>query len=338
MPPAVPPAAPSPQGATAVKLDQLLGDLRKLPLLPATAQQAMALANERNASLQELGNLLERDVTLASSILKLANSPIFSWGKSVDSLDKAVIRLGLRECQNLIVAISMRNLFHQTDPVTKGLCAVLWHHCFLTACLCRRLNRELRCDFHGEEFSAGLLHDLGRVLLAVSVPKHFQAADPMDFVENAETLVREQQLLDTDHCHLGTLYAAQNGLPPAAVTAIGFHHRVHEGPDHHELLGLVATADHMANYLQRREPPNDYDVNLNHGFVFMSRGWPSEKKDSFARFVPVLMIETESAAKPQSGLRRIRPGVAVGRSGSPNEADSSADKSVWGNVKGLLGL
>src|SRR5204862_5406028 len=97
------------------KLQQLLGDLRKLPLLPATAQKAMALAREENASLQELCGLLERDVTLASSILKLANSPYFNWGRTVDSLEQAVVRLGLRECQNLIMAISMRNVFNQTD-------------------------------------------------------------------------------------------------------------------------------------------------------------------------------------------------------------------------------
>src|SRR5579862_7412668 len=284
MAPAIPPAAGSPQGAMAVKLDQLLGDLRKLPLLPATAQQAMALSHQQNASLQELTSLLGRDLTLASSILKLANSPVFNWGKTIESLDKAVIRLGLRECQNLIVAISMRNLFHEADPVAKGLCAVLWHHCFLTACLCRRLNRELKCDFHGEEFASGLLHDLGRILLAVTVPKQFQTADPMDFVETPDTLQREHQLLTTDHCEVGTNYAGQNGLPPSAALAIGYHHRVEESPDHQRLVALVATSDHMANHLHRHESPKTYDLKLNPGFAYLSRGWPGEKRDSFTKF------------------------------------------------------
>src|SRR5579862_2682104 len=113
--------------------EKILGDLRRLPLLPATAQQAMAQAQDPNANMKDLSRVLERDVTLAASILKLANSAMYSCGLPADTLDSAVIRLGARECQSLILAISMRNVFTETDPATKALCTVLWHHCFLTA-------------------------------------------------------------------------------------------------------------------------------------------------------------------------------------------------------------
>src|ERR1700681_1571576 len=102
------------------KVEKALGDLRKLPLLPATAQQAMALANDDASTLHEFSRLVEQDVTLATSILKLANSPTFSWGRMIESLGQAVVRLGLRECQNLMMAVSMGNLFQQSDPRTKG--------------------------------------------------------------------------------------------------------------------------------------------------------------------------------------------------------------------------
>src|ERR1700731_191058 len=88
---------------TTTALERILGDLRKLPLLPATAQQAMAQAQDPNANLKDLSLLLERDVTLAASILKLANSPLSSWGPPAESLQAAVIRLGARECQSLIL-------------------------------------------------------------------------------------------------------------------------------------------------------------------------------------------------------------------------------------------
>ncbi|HYV36412.1 MAG TPA: HDOD domain-containing protein, partial [Gemmataceae bacterium] len=164
------------QPAPARSLHQLLEELRKLPLFPTTVQQALAVTQKESASFKELCEILETDVMVAVSILKLANSPLYSWGQSIDTLDQAVVRLGMRECHNLIVAVSMRSVFHQADPGTKGLCSVLWNHSFLTACLCRRLNRELRFDFHGEEFTAGLLHDLGRILLAITMPGEFQAA------------------------------------------------------------------------------------------------------------------------------------------------------------------
>ncbi|HYV35827.1 MAG TPA: HDOD domain-containing protein [Gemmataceae bacterium] len=292
----VPHNAPSTKIYIGRKLEDLLGELRNLPLMPATAQQAMALANEENASAKDLSALLERDVALASSILKLANSPVFNWGHAIESLNAAVVRLGLRECQNLILAVSMRNVFSKTDPATKGLCAVLWQHCFLTATLCRRLSRVFRLNYQGEEFAAGLLHDLGRILLAITIPDEFQRADPMDFLEDSDIQHRESQVLGTDHCQLGNLYAEHNGLPRGIQSVIRFHHQHEDDPDHRELSALVAMADHMANYLQRREDPQAYDVNVNPGFAYLCKGWSSEKKDALTKTLPVIMTETINAA------------------------------------------
>jgi len=98
-------------GAPGGKLEQLLGDLRKLPLLPAVAQQAMAMANDKNATLRQFAGLIEKDITLSSSILKLANSSAFNWSQTIASVGQAVVRLGFRECQNLIIAASMGQLF-----------------------------------------------------------------------------------------------------------------------------------------------------------------------------------------------------------------------------------
>ena len=299
--------------SNAGKVEKALGELRKLPLLPAAAQQAMELANNEASSLHELSRLVERDVTLASSILKLANSPIFSWGRTIDSLEQAVVRLGLRECQNLMMAVSMGNLFHQSDPQTKGYCAVLWKHCFLTACLCRRLNKDLRFDYQGEEFTAGLLHDLGRILLAVTMPGKFAEADPLDFVEDAHLLERERSRLHTDHCQLGALYAEQNRLPASAIAAIRYHHHPAESKDHRGILGLVAIADDMANQMQRGENLEGYDVTTARGYEQIARGWSPEKAAEFKRIIPKVLKETErlvsekTASAPSTATKRFVP-------------------------------
>jgi HD-like signal output (HDOD) protein len=211
-----------------------------------------------------------------------------------------VVRLGLRECRHLILAISMRNLFTQADAATRASCGVLWNHCFMTACLCRRLNRQLGFDFRGEEFTAGLLHDLGRILFAVNIPGLFRHVDPLDFDERTPIMARETEFLGTDHCRLGSHYAEQNGLPAPTVAAIRYHHQAEETPDHRKLLGLVASADHMANYLQRGEDPAAYDLSLNPGFAFLSRGLSSEKTSAIAKSIPELlseMVQKDSVSK-----------------------------------------
>jgi HD-like signal output (HDOD) protein len=196
----------------------------------------------------------------------------------------------------------MRNVFNRTDPATKGLCAVLWQHCFLTATLCRRLSHKLQLSYQGEEFAAGLLHDLGRILLAVTLPQHFQAADPMDFVEDADIQRRETQVLGTDHCHVGTVYAEHNGLPAGVQAVIRFHHQVTADPDHREMSALVAMADQMANHVQRREDPQSYDVTGNPGFEFLCKDWSGEKRDALAKTLPQLLKDTVvAAAQPAAG-------------------------------------
>jgi HD-like signal output (HDOD) protein len=318
--------------ATAGKLESCLGDLRKLPLLTATAQQAMNLAAERTATLQEFSRLVEKDITLAVSFLKLANSPFFSGGRNVDSLEQAVVRLGLRECQNLIVAVSMRNLFNQADPVTKAHCSVLWQHSFLTACFCRRLNQELNLEYRGEEFTAGLLHDLGRILLALTIPRQFHAIDPMDFVEDAQTLERERQQLETDHCQLGTLYAQDNQMPLAVVTAIRFHHMDEEVTSHRGIVELVAVADHLANYMQRGQKTELYDMDQNPGFQSLAQSWPAEKVRAFKQLTPRLMDETASIAAHLAKPAKAKTNSAT----RPSSGDPEQKSSVWGNVRSWL--
>jgi HD-like signal output (HDOD) protein len=329
--------------SNAGKVEKALGELRKLPLLPATAQQAMALANDDASTLQQFSHLVEKDLTLATSILKLANSPIFSWGRTIDSLGQAVVRLGLRECQNLMVAVSMGNLFHHSDPKTKGFCAVLWKHCFLTGCLARRLNQELHFGYQGEEFTAGLLHDLGRILLAVTLPVQFAQADPLDFVEGPHVLERERGILQTDHCQLGATYAEQNRLPASAIAAIHYHHHPEQSRDHRGILGIVASADDMANHLQRSGAPEGYDLDANLGFQFLANGWTAEKIAEFKRVVPKLLQETVKAASEQGNSApksaALQPTMSAPKPRTPPPTAPAAEPttSFWDNVKSWLG-
>ena len=334
----MPPISPQ-QQPSGSRLNQLMGDLDKLPLFPATAQQIIALTQQESTSLDELCRLLETDVMLATSVLKLANSPLLKWGQPFDSLERAVVWLGLRECRDLIVAISMRNVFHRADPATKGFCAVLWHHCFLTACICRRLNRELALDFQGQEFLAGLLHDLGRILVAITLPGDFPAANPMDFIEADGVLQREAEVTGTDHCLLGGHYGEHNSLPASSLAAIRYHHRIENeqietATDHAKLVGLVATADHLANSLQRCQNPRTYDLSKNPGFAFMSRDWSGEKKASFAKVLPKVLIETNEAAARQANPNK---GSTGRRDSGPIQRQQGQKPSLWGSVKSALG-
>lgn len=277
-----------------------VGNLNKLPMMPAAATKAMVIANDANAGLRDFAGIIERDPALATGILKLANSPLYRIGRAIESVDQAVVRLGLRECKNLIVAVGMRSLMKSSTPATRKQCETLWSHSFVTACIARRLNRSLELGYQGEEFSCGLTHDIGRMLIAIGAPDHFDAADPLDFQESPETLIREQNVLGTDHCFFGAWFANLNQLPASLVTTIQHHHDPAEAPGHHSLVGLVAVADHMANHLQRAEP-DAYDLAANPAWQFLSPTCEGSTCEKVVALAPAIMEESLKEAQEVVG-------------------------------------
>ena len=278
-------------------LKRSVGNLSKLPMLPEAAIKAMAVANDPNSSLTKLAGVIETDLALATGILRLANSPLYRIGRTIESLGPAVVRLGLRETQSLIVTVGMRSLFRSVTMAKRQQCETLWRHFFTTACMARRLNRALGLGFQGEEFSSALSHDIGRLLIAIGAPAAFDRADPVDFLESPEVLVREQSVLGTDHCALGSWFTSLNQLPPSLIAAVQFHHTVAEAAEHQKLVGLVAMADDMANHWQRLQSAEGYDPVNNQGWLQLAHDWNEEKRTRLTGALSTVMTDVAEETK-----------------------------------------
>lgn len=285
------------------KLKAAVGNLNKLPMLPAAATQALALIQSPDCSMKSLARVIEGDPTLAAGILKLANSALYRVGRTIASIDLALVRLGLRECRNLIYAVSMRSLFRSTSPGQQARMEALWHHAFLTGCLCRRLNNTLGLGFQGEEFSSGLSHDLGRLLLAVGIPDRVADVDPLTFQEGLETLQREQDRLGIDHCYFGAWFANVNQLPSSLSVACLFHHAPAEAQEHQSLVALVAAADDMANYAQRERKIAGYTLEGNLGWPLLVPEEDATARERLAALVPGVLEEALREAGDVVGLK-----------------------------------
>src|SRR5947209_4877648 len=195
-----------------------------MPTLPDVAARALALANDPNSRFADLATLIEGDAAIATRLLRLANSSAYAGGSAAVKLPQAVVRLGMRRCQNLILAISTQSLFQRIAGPAQAQCAVLWQHGYVTACLARQINRTYRVGFDGEEFSAGLLHDLGRILLAIADADAFARAGAMDFREPGDVLEHERTAIGIDHATLGGWFGEQSSLPEALIQTMHHHH------------------------------------------------------------------------------------------------------------------
>ena len=242
---------------------RLLAKGDKLQMLPAVAMKALSMAKNPNCSISEFASVVERDVRLASDILRVTNSVVYAARQPILSLQQAVVRLGFAHCRNVILAASLASVMRRMPLSEAWMQAVLWRHAVLTGLVSVRLNQMLKLGFNGEEFAAGLIHDVGRLLIGVVAPNHLVAADPLDFEEAGDFLERERTILRTDHCELGAWFMMHSQLPEALVEVVRFHHNPAQATQNAKLVALTAVADDMANHLQRCETADGYEPETN---------------------------------------------------------------------------
>jgi HD-like signal output (HDOD) protein len=145
-------------------------------------------------------------------------------------------------------------------------------------------------------FTAGLLHDLGRILLLLADPECFARAGGMDFQEAPGVLLSERMAIGIDHCALGGWFGEHSNLPDTVIQAMRFHHDPTSPGAAGKLVALVATADHVANHLQRGESIETYSAQENAGLALLWEQWPPARKERLLGELPTMMEESLQAA------------------------------------------
>lgn len=230
------------------KVSELLESRKdEFQMMPEAAAQALELVKNPSCKIALVAKTIERDVNLATGIISMSNSPMFSAGLPITNVRDAVIHVGFRQCQNLIHASCAKSLMQKANVGFKAERKLLLSHSLATAGVATQLNRMFELGLRGEEFTAGLLHDVGRLLLAAFYPDEFVELNQLQSLESAEALVREQELVGVNHAAMGCLFAISNRIPEELAEAIRFHHEPHLARQNPKLTAVVSLADSLAN-------------------------------------------------------------------------------------------
>jgi HD-like signal output (HDOD) protein len=285
-------------GDRALRLERKIQQLvDNMPAMPVTAARALALLEDPDVALADLAELVMQDTALATVLLRAANSALFAGGAQAVRLDQAVVRLGLWACKNLITAVGVRSVFRGRAVADDAECRALWHHGLVTAALASRINRAYRIGFNGEEYAAGLLHDLGRVLVALADRECFALAEMLDFREEGDLLGRERAAIGVDHCSLGAWFGDLSGLPGPLPGVIRHHHSPDRAPIVPRLVALTSAADHMANHLELGRSAAEYNPNTNAGLSCLTAKWFPGRREHLWAALPELMESAAEAAE-----------------------------------------
>ena len=232
---------------TKERLESEIGDLSNLPTIPGVVQLLVRMAEDDRSTVADLDQLISQDQVLSARVLCLVNSPFYGFTGKISSVSHALVLLGFNVVKGLVLSAAV---FETLIPEMKGMGA----HSLGTALLSRHLAEALRAPVPGELLVAGLLHDLGKVILAHVCPEDYIAARHVAEAKGIHVSAAELEIFGFDHTFPASLAAEAWHLPLNVSSAMAHHHRPSEAPEQPETAALVHLADILARALGYGDP------------------------------------------------------------------------------------
>jgi HD-like signal output (HDOD) protein len=197
-----------------------LADVDGLRTFPVVAGKALNTLSNPDFKVVEVTDIIKKDPSLASGVLRMANSAFFAGSKAVSSIHHAFVRLGRQSVQEVIAAVATMDLFPDTDGIGKRF----RDHLAATAAIAQTLAREFASNRVEGVFLSGLLHDVGKMLLIESGEFDY-SMEPPEMFRPDRMQGEEESLLGFDHAQLGGWVLHCWKIPSPIPWAVAWHHK-----------------------------------------------------------------------------------------------------------------
>jgi putative nucleotidyltransferase with HDIG domain len=228
-------------------LERLFARIGDVAALPAAAEKVLRLTTDDNTDAEQLREAIQSDPVLVARILRRLNSSYYALSHKVSDLKTAISLLGIREIRNLALTVFVSRFYEGGANHGPYYRENLWSHSVGVAVASRLVARVCGRSACEEAYIAGLLHDIGLILLDQTLRRHFhRVIDGID--ENTPTHIVESRILTFDHALLGGFVARRWNFPDQVADAITFHHQpwCYTGP-HGDLVRVVAVANYLCS-------------------------------------------------------------------------------------------
>jgi len=202
----------------AEKIVQATGDL---PTMPHVASMVLQKLGNPNTSPKELHQTISADQALAARVLKVANSPLYGCSRAINRLTDAVVIMGFDSLRSLVMSSVMQDLFKSFGLTEK----LLWEHSFGCAAISKHIAKVIKYPKVEEAFLAGLLHDIGKVVLNLKIPdKTREIVQEVYNNPDVSFMQAEQEMFGFNHAQAGKLIARKWNFAETIEETIGCHH------------------------------------------------------------------------------------------------------------------
>lgn len=226
--------------------EALLSRIDDLPPLPAVAVRVMAIADDNRTSAMDLAQILQTDQALTARLIRISNSAYYGFARRVGTVREAVVLLGFKQVRQLAVSASLMSMFRATHPSNERFnLDLFWGHSVAVALAAEALAKWSRVGRPEDAFTAGILHDIGRLVLRQAMPREFERAVSMALDGGIPLDVAELEVTGYAHEEVGQALGERWRFPPALIEAVGRHHDESLTPRNDGVAGAVAQANRL---------------------------------------------------------------------------------------------
>lgn len=238
---------------------RILNAVDRMPAFPRSVERILSLTRDIDCDAKAIVEVLETDPIMAARVLRTINSAFYALPRPISSMAHAVVMLGINTIKNLALAISAMGMMPARNPAGFDTAAYL-KHSLSVAGVARLIAYRLGDADTSETYIAGLLHDFGKILFAVHLPREFSAALDLSEDENLPLYLAEQEIIGIDHAHAGALMVDKWKLPQELGECIAAHHDAEIGTG---MLRCLFIADQLV----KRQHPDSYIAELPPGLA-----------------------------------------------------------------------
>lgn len=210
-------------GRTMANLELIVKRARNLPVLPEAISKLLQVVADVKSQAKDVSKIIERDPSLATRFMRQVNSPFYGFSGRVSTIQHAVVIMGFDAVKNLAMGISIAKMSRKgSDPVLDE--KSFWEHSVGVGIVARYIAKEIGYPSPEEMLLAGLMHDIGKLILADNIPREYKRVIKEAKEKEEEIYKSEKKILGASHAELGEWFTKEHRFPPVLSACVGYHH------------------------------------------------------------------------------------------------------------------
>ena len=281
---------PADQTPAAKALLKRINAIQELPTLSTVFAQVLSLLQDINTPAEELAKVIENDQAMVPKLLKLVNSAFFGFSKKVSSVQHAVMLLGFSTVRNAVLSIEVINALKLKKKLPDFDITKFWQHAVAVAVIARYLDEQTGKQYREDAFAAGLIHDIGKIVMAYYFFDRFEATWRSMHKDNLTFWEAESRHFPINHAAIGAQLAERWNLPEDLKNVVAHHHSDNPGGEDDHLVLIIHGADALAHlYLDESPTVEQWPISDE------ARKLVAAQIDSAEQWMPAIKEEIQSA-------------------------------------------